>query len=86
MFRILTFQLGVYVEILRSANGAALRMTPPSVFVLRDSELTSEAVEELPGGGELREAFFFGAEFGGMGKQRASRAACWMLHVKHLVE
>jgi hypothetical protein len=58
----------------------------PSLFVLPNSKLTSEAVEELSGGGELREAFFFGTEFRGMRKQRASRAACWMLHVKHLVE
>jgi hypothetical protein len=48
-------------------------------------ELTGEAVEEAAGAFELREEFFFGAEFAGMGDKRTAGAASGMFDVKHFV-
>jgi len=48
--------------------------------------LAGEAVEGATGAGEVGEAFFFGAEFRGMGNEAAAGAAGGMLDVKHLVE
>jgi hypothetical protein len=47
--------------------------------------LAGEAVEDFTGAVELVESFFFGAEFGGVGDQRAAGAARRVLHVQHFV-
>lgn len=48
--------------------------------------LAGEVVEDFARQGELIEAFFFGAKFGGMGNERAAGAARGMLDVQHLVK
>ena len=48
-------------------------------------QLTGQVVQGFAGLVELGELFFFGAEFGGMGDQRAAGAAGGVLDVEHLV-
>src|SRR6476646_5777148 len=48
-------------------------------------ESTSEAVEEAACAFELREEFFFGAEFAGVGNEGAAGAARGMFDVEHFV-
>jgi len=47
--------------------------------------LAGEAVEDFAGAVELGELFFFGAEFGRMGDERAAGAARRMFDVQHFV-
>lgn len=42
-------------------------------------------IEYAAGAVEFDEAFFFGAEFGGMGDEAAAGTACRVLDVKHFV-
>ncbi len=48
-------------------------------------ELPGEAVEEAAGAFELREEFFFDAEFARVGDERTSGAACGMFDMEHFV-
>ena len=47
--------------------------------------LASQAVQGFASAVEVCELFFFGAEFGGVGDQRATGAASGVLDVEHLV-
>jgi hypothetical protein len=55
------------------------------VFGLKGNALPGEAVEETAGAVEFWEEFFLGAEFAGVGDERAAGAARGMFDVEHFV-